>query len=213
MRKFILYSLLVCMFISIASITTILVCNKIVVNSAKSKIFTDITTIQHRQVGLLLGTSKTLASGTINLYFTYRVQGAAKLYHAKKINKILISGDHGYSNYNEPLDMQKALVELGVPKEDIILDYAGFRTLDSIYRAKKVFGQNKLTIISQEFHNQRAIYIANYLAMDVIAYNVDDVSKAYGYKTMYREKLARVKVVLDKILNKKPKFLGKKIII
>jgi SanA protein len=140
-----------------------------------------------------------------------RIRAAAELYHAGKIDYILISGDNRYDYYNEPQMMQDDLIELGVPKEKIFLDYAGFRTLDSVVRAKKVFGLKSFTVISQRFHNERALFIAQNHGLHAVGYNAKDVSKNYGFKTNLREKFARVKVVLDLMTGKEPKFLGEQI--
>jgi SanA protein len=107
--------------------------------------------------------------------------------------------------------MMDDLVNKGIPKENIYLDFAGLRTLDSVYRINTIFGQNSFTIISQKFHNERALYIANYLNLNAIAYNATDVSASQGLKTNMREKLARVKVFIDRLINKQPKFLGEEI--
>ena len=99
----------------------------------------------------------------------------------------------------------------GIDSTVIYLDYAGFRTFDSIVRLKKIFGQQRVTIISQLFHNQRAIYIAQKEGIEAIGFNAKDVSGDAGLKVQLREKLARVKVFVDMITGKKPKFLGEKI--
>lgn len=187
---------------------TIWLANFYVVYKSFDYIYNDIDQIPYNNTALVLGTSKTLQNGMPNPYFTKRIQGASDLYHQGKIKYILVSGDNRFENYNEPLDMQQALVDKGVDLKDIYLDYAGLRTLDSVYRAKHIFGQDSFTIVSQEFHNQRAIYIAQYLGIDAIAFNVQDVHSKFGYKTMLREKLARVKVIIDQFLNVKPKHLG-----
>ncbi len=126
----------------------------------------------------------------------------------------LVSGDNRLKSYNEPKQMQAALLERGVPESAITLDYAGFRTLDSVVRSKAVFGQQKITIISQKFHNQRALFIANRRGVTAVGYNAKDVSFRLGIKIRLREYLARCKAILDIIiLNKQPKFLGEKITI
>ena len=99
-------------------------------------------------------------------------------------------------------------MEAGVPKEKIFLDYAGFRTNDSVIRAQKVFGQNQLVIISQKFHNQRALYIAKHYNIEAIGYNAADVYSAVAVKVALREKLARSKLLLDLLVNRPPKYLG-----
>lgn len=116
-------------------------------------------------------------------------------------------------DYNEPEEMKKALMQKGIPEKSIYLDYAGFRTLDSVVRAKEVFGQNRLTIISQRFHNKRAIYLAEKNGIDAIGYNAPNVNAYAGLKTNIRELLARVKMFIDLGIDKQPHFLGEKIII
>lgn len=179
--------------------------------STKNKTYNSTSDIPHNRVGLLLGTSKYVARGTINLYYKYRIDAAVELFNAKKVDFILISGDNGQVEYNEPKTIRDDLIKRGIPSDKIYLDYAGFRTWDSIIRAKKVFGETKLTVISQEFHNQRAIFIGLRNKMDVIGYNAKDVSKNLGGKTKFREKFARIKLIIDIIVNKKPKYLGKTI--
>ncbi|WP_417876801.1 SanA/YdcF family protein [Winogradskyella sediminis] len=175
---------------------------------AKGLTYDDIDTIPKNKVGLVLGASKWAPSGNINLFYKHRVDAAVALYKAGKIDYILVSGDNGRKDYDEPTDFKNDLVANGIPAEHIFLDYAGFRTLDSIVRAKKIFGQNAITIISQKFHNERAIYIAQHNDIDAVAYNAKDV-----YKTPPREYLARTKARLDLLFNVTPKFLGDKIAI
>lgn len=190
----------------------IILCNVWVVHSSKKQIYTQVSEVPQKDVALLLGTRRILASGRENLYFRYRVDIAAELYHKGKIKHIIVSGDNHVHSYNEPEDMQLALMELGIPEDRITLDFAGFRTLDSVVRCKKVFQQNSFTVISQRFHNQRAIFIANKYGIDAIAFDARDVGVAYGRKTRLREYLAKVKAVLDLyLLRKQPKFLGEKI--
>jgi SanA protein len=108
--------------------------------------------------------------------------------------------------------MRDALLALGVPDSCIVLDYAGFRTLDSVVRCEEVFGEDSVTIISQEFHNQRAVFIANKSHLSAIAFNAQEVNKNYSFRTRIREYFARVKCVLDiYLLGTSPKFLGDKI--
>lgn len=164
--------------------------------------------VPENRVGLLLGTSRTVRSGRPNPYFYNRVDAAAALYRAGKVAYLVVSGDNGRKGYNEPQDMKEALIERGVPGEAIYLDYAGFRTFDSVVRMEKIFGQSRFTVISQEFHNRRAIYIAQALGLDAVGYNAADVAAYEGMKTDFREKLARVKMFMDLWTGKNPKFLG-----
>lgn len=178
-------------------------------SSTQAQLHTSLNEIPANEVGLVLGASRNTRRGTINLYFKYRMEAAAKLYHAGKIKHILVSGDNHIKGYDEPTDMRDYLVELGVPIGDITLDYAGFRTFDSVVRAQKVFGQQSFTIISQPFHNQRAVFIANQCDLDVVAYNAKDIAGRYSIRTQMREPLAKFKAVLDLwVLHKEPKFLG-----
>jgi SanA protein len=192
-------------------LSIIFLSNYAVVSKAKSRVYDDIDSVPYNRVGLLLGTSKYTSKNYHNQYFLFRIQAAAELFHTGKIDYILISGDNRFEYYNEPQMMQEDLIALGVPKEKIFLDYAGFRTLDSIIRAKKVFGLNSFTVISQKFHNERAIFIARNNDLNAIGFNAKDVDKNYGFKTNLREKFARVKVVIDLITGKEPKFLGEQI--
>lgn len=186
-------------------------CNNLVVKAAQGKTFAELNEVPFSRVGLLLGTSKYVKSGNENLYFNNRIAAALELFKANKIEFLIISGDNSRIGYDEPTDMKTELVISGVDSNKIYLDYAGFRTFDSMVRLKEVFGQDSVLIVSQKFHNERAIYIAEELNIKAYGYNAADVNKYYGLLTEWREKLARVKVVLDFMVGTKPKFLGKKI--
>ena len=181
-------------------------------SNTKTQLYTDVNEIPFRKVGLVLGASKKTIRGTNNFYFSYRIQAAYELFKAHKVQYLLVSGDNHIKGYDEPSDMREALIALGVPDSCIILDYAGFRTLDSVVRCNEVFGEDSITIISQEFHNQRALFIANKNNIQAIGFNAKDVNQNYSFKTRLREYFARVKCVLDiYVLYTSPKFLGKKI--
>ena len=203
---------LVLLFI-IVSLAAVVYCNWAVSKSAEGKLYSEVSTIPFNKVGILLGTSKSLADGRDNLYYTYRIQAALELYKAKKVNYIIVSGDNSQKDYNEPEQMRNDLIKGGVDSSHIVLDYAGFRTFDSIVRLRDVFGQTKVTIISQRFHNERALYIAAKEGIMAVAYNAKDVKARAGFKTMFRERLARVKVFVDYITGKEPKFGGPKVAI
>jgi len=179
----------------------------------KLKHYNTIEDIPHNKVGLLLGTSKYSTTGQINLFYQYRIDAAVSLFTQQKIEYILISGDNGLIEYNEPRTIRNDLIKAGIPSDCIVLDYAGFRTWDSIIRAKKVFGETKFTVISQQFQNERAIFIGARNQMDIIGFNAQDVSKSYGAKTQFREKFARINLIFDIIINKQPKYLGSTIMI
>lgn len=191
----------------------VLFANYYIGKSAESKVFSETAEIEKNKVGLVLGTAKHLKSGRLNLYFKYRIDATVKLYQAGKIEFVLVSGDNGNTEYDEPTDFKEALIKRGIPADKIYLDYAGFRTLDSVVRAKEIFGQEKITIISQQFHNERAIFLAEKKGIAAVGFNATDVSGRYGLKVRLREYLARTKVFIDIILGVKPKFLGDKIVI
>lgn len=192
----------------IVSIISLFISDYLVKSSTKHQIYTNVNQIPYNKVGLVLGTSKYLKSGYQNAYYTYRINATVELYMAGKINYVLISGDNSTIYYDEPNTFKKDLISKGIPENKIILDYAGFRTLDSVVRAKKIFGQKKLTIISQKFHIERALYIAKHKGIDAVGYTASQVSLKYGFKTLLREKLARVKLMIDLLFNVQPKFLG-----
>ena len=189
----------------------IVFCSYRVSSVTDHKTFNTIDDVPSRRIGLVLVTSKYLKNGEINPYFQNRINAAAALYHAGKIERLVLSGDHGSKYYNEPEDMKNALLLKGVSPKHIYLDYAGFRTLDSIVRVNAVFNQKIFTVISQEFHNKRAIFIGRNLGMDLIGYNAEHVTLSKGVKVQIREALARVKVFIDLLLNVQPKYLGEPI--
>lgn len=163
------------------------------------------------KTALLLGTSKVLRHQQVNEYFYRRINATVNLYMSGKIKYIIVSGDNSTDNYNEPADMKKDLMKCGVPDTAIFLDYAGFRTFDSVVRAKEVFGQDSVIMVSQEFHNRRAIYIAQKIGLTAYGYNAEDVDSSTGLKTRFREFFARLRVFYDIYTNARPKFLGEKI--
>lgn len=192
----------------IIAVGSLVVPDYLVNRKTANLLYNDLEKIPYQRVGLVLGTARYTKNGLVNLYFKNRINAAAKLYQAHKVDFLIVSGDNSRRDYDEPTAMQLALIESGVPKEKIFLDYAGFRTNDSVIRAQKVFGQNQLVIISQKFHNQRALYIAKHYNIEAIGYNAADVYSAVAVKVALREKLARSKLLLDLLVNRPPKYLG-----
>jgi len=180
-------------------------------NATKGKLFSNVDDVPFNKVGLLLGTSKYASKGVHNLYYDYRIDAAVALFNAGKIQFIVVSGDNRHADYNEPVTMRNDLVAAGVDSSKIFLDYAGFRTYDSVVRLREIFDQHSTTIISQKFHNERAVYLAGKEGINAVGFNAKDVSKNYGFKTNLREKFARAKVFIDDVIGTKPKFLGDKI--
>jgi SanA protein len=140
-----------------------------------------------------------------------RVATAISLYKNGKISKILMTGDNGHLNYDEPYAMKSLAVAAGVPAKDVVCDYAGFRTYDSLYRAHDIFDVQKAVLVTQKFHLPRAIFIAKHLGLSVIG--MDASLRSYGFEQCWyelREILASEYAWLDVITQRKPKFLGKK---
>jgi SanA protein len=182
-------------------------------NETEDNVTSELSKLPNEKVGLLLGTSKILVNGNPNPYFHNRIKAATELYNSGKIKDIIVSGDNSRIHYNEPEDMKNALIKAGVPADKIYEDFAGFRTLDSVVRAKEIFGQHSYIIISQQFHNERAVFLAKKNGIEAFGYNAKDVNKYAGFKTNLREKLARAKVFWDFLFGVEPKFGGEKILI
>lgn len=198
--KFLIYSVFL-MFVLIGLL------NYWINNRAAPYIYHNIELLPNRPVGVVLGTAKYIRGGGINNFYKYRIDGALRLYSLGKINYLLLSGDNALMSYNEPITMRRDLLRAGVPDSAIVLDYAGFRTLDSVIRANKVFDANNFTIITQEFHCQRAVFIA--LSQGIQAQCFAVPSPDNMYLVQAREMLARLTMLVDiYILNKEPKFLG-----
>jgi len=204
LQKIIKFSLL----LFLLGMLTIFLMDFWVKKSTQADLYSSIDEIPKNKVGLVLGTLKVLPNGNINRYYSYRIDAAEQLFKAGKVEFLLVSGDNGREEYDEPTTMKEDLVDRGIPEEKIFIDYAGFRTLDSVVRAKAIFGQEKFTIVSQPFHNERAVFIANRKGLEAVGFNAKKVGRSYGWKVQAREKLARVKVLLDIILMKQPKFFG-----
>jgi SanA protein len=185
----------------------VLLANIWIVHSTEGKIFYTLKDMPSNDVGLVLGTSKFLITGKENKFFTYRMEAAARLYREGKIKFLVLSGNHDSVFYNEPNDMKKALMSLGVPENVMTLDYAGFRTYDSVIRCKEVFNQQKFTIISQSYHNARALFLANELGIDAVAFAAQDAP--LNLRNTVREFLARPKAILDVYLLDHSKYASK----
>ncbi|KAA1192921.1 outer membrane permeability protein SanA [Photorhabdus heterorhabditis] len=170
-------------------------------------IFDDLKQLPQREVGMVLGTSKYYLSGAPNQYYMYRIQGAVNAYNSDKIKYLLLSGDNAQQSYNEPVTMRRDLVRAGIPAANIVLDFAGFRTLDSIVRTRKVFDTNDFTIITQRFHCERAMFIAIHMGIAAQCYAVSTPKNMITVRL--REIIARLGALTDLyILKREPRFLG-----
>lgn len=186
-------------------------CYFIIEFSTEDRIYRNVEDIPHNKVGLVLGTARHQVGGGVNPYYQNRIDATTQLFNAGKISYVLVSGDNGSVYYNEPNTIKKDLIAAGIPESRIYLDYAGFRTLDSMIRARIVFGLDSVTVISQEFHTERALFIASKKDLYAIGFSAKDVEGSRGLKVQLREYFARVKVFLDLILNTQPRFYGKRI--
>lgn len=180
------------------------------ISSYAFRTYDSVDSIPYHRVGLLLGTSPMQAPGVPNGYFTARIKAAADLYHAHKIDYILASGDNRALSYNEPREMKRALIKEGVPASRVVLDYAGIRTLDSVKRASAVFMLKDMTVISQGFHNERALFIADSDGISADGFNAVEPGGPVAFaKVRLREFFARIRCVLDVyMLDTGPHFYG-----
>lgn len=210
MKKVILKILKIMTVGALLLIVLVLGLNFWIVSATSDQIYYRVDQIPPRRIALLLGTSKHVVGGGSNKYFEERIQAAVDLYRRGTIKHIIVSGDNETIYYNEPKDMYKALVAQGVDRADITLDFAGFRTLDSVVRAKMVFGQDELVIITQDFHCYRALFIAQFYAINAVAFSADNKDEL-PFELALREVLARANTILDLyVFQTGPKFLGEK---
>lgn len=183
-------------------------------NSTKENLFDSASDVPVCKVGLVLGTSHYLGNGSENLYFSYRIDAAVKLFESKKVRKFILSGDNRVNDYNEPKEMRKALMSRGIPDSCLVLDYAGLRTFDSMVRCKDIFGQDSVIVVSQQFHNARSVFIAKKIGLTAFGFNAQKVTTQKALKIKVREFFSRIKCVLDLYVFKtKPKHMGEKITI
>lgn len=197
-------------------VSTIMLCHYIVVWNANGKIYTKIEDIPASDIGLLLGTPpQTRYGGMSNSFFNYRIDAAEALYKAGKIDYLLISGDDNSLNgLNEVQCMKDSLIIRGIPASVIFLDGKGLRTFDSVVRTSTLFGVKSFTVISQKFHNERAIYLAEHLNLDiekVQAFNAKSPTSKLSLLTYLREYLARVKMFMDIFFKDEIEVLDEKI--
>lgn len=213
MKRIIKIGLWTICIMTVICIALLLICNQIVESNAKGKVFSELDSITPSEWGLLLGTTpQTRIGHRQNMFFKYRIDAAEQLYKAGKVSCFLISGDeNSLDGVNEPQCMKDSLVARGVPTDIIFLDGKGFRTLDSVVRVCKKYGIKSFVIISQQFHNERALYLAEHLNLDVEnlqAYNAISPDSNWAIVTYVREYFARVKMIWDILTDKQPKVLG-----
>lgn len=182
----------------VVAVAVIVACQVAVNHAAQGCLYSDVNKLPPREVGLLLGTSPIGRSGKPNQFFLRRIDAAVELYEAGKIDRFIISGAKRDSLYDEPKEMKAALLSRGLPDTIITLDGEGYRTIASITRAKEVFGVDSLTIISQQFHCERALFLARHKSLNAIAYSAETTSSQKWRLLMWlRESLARVKAAFE----------------
>ncbi len=186
-----------------------LLINNWVVNNSEAYVYSNWSLLPDNEVGLVLGCSPYARNGRPNPQFYGRIEAAVQLYQLGKIKKIIVSGANPDSTYNEPRQMWRELTKAGIPSQAITMDFAGVRTFDSVSRAQAVFNLERMTIITQEYHAYRAVFIAKKLGIRVVGYSATSDSIGVFSRTYLREVFARVKAVLDLyVLSTEPKFLG-----
>lgn len=176
--------------------------------TTKAFIYSDVNRLPDSDFAVVLGTSRYLQNGKSNPFYTERIKGAAELYHLGKVKHFIVSGDNRHLNYNEPRMMAQDLIKKGVPQSAITYDFAGFRTLDSMIRAHKVFELNHFIVVTQQFHCERALFIGLKHQIQANCFSVKNPK--HSFYVQFREFFARLDAILDIYLFKtQPKFLGK----
>ena len=199
--------------LGLLAVASVLAADLWIRHSAEDRCFQEVAQVPIHDVALVLGCSPKIGSRP-NRFFEYRMDAAAALYQAGRVKAFIVSGDHGTRQYDEPTAMKEALVARSVPADAVYLDHAGFRTLDSVVRAQRIFGQSAFVIVSQRFHNERALFLAEAHGLKAVGYDAADVPTHQSLRTTVREYLARVKAVLDvKVFNTQPKFDGPPVVI
>ena len=197
-NRTILMILLSCFLVGLGGVSAfLLLCQWWVYTAGDSRVFKRVDDIPENEVGLVLGTAKWARKGKLNRFFCYRIDAAVRLYKRGKVRRLLLSGNGVDPGRSEPEQMREELVDRGVPVDALSLDNGGMRTLDSIIRAKQVYGLNRMTIVSQEFHNRRALFLCRAFGIEAVGFNAEDVPASQAVRTFLRELLARVGAVLD----------------
>ena len=175
---------------------------------ARPFIVADKEPIEKKYVAIVLG-ARVYADGTLSDSLTERLMTAKWLYKKGKVKRILVSGDNRFDHYNEVRAMYLWLVKHGVPKRDIFLDYAGFRTLDTMVRAAKVFKVKDAIVCTQGFHMARSIYLAKQAGIDAVGMNSSGELYYVVKRIKVRELIARTVAFLDvHVINRQPHHLG-----
>ena len=199
------------LFIAICSgllIVFVITTNVIIYLGTQKYIYNEVEEAPEASVVLIPGAA-IFSDGSLSSVFLDRVDMAIKLYEAKKVSKILVSGDNSTDSHNEVNPVRLYLIDKGIPDQDIFLDHAGLDTYSSMYRARDIFGVTSILISTQSFHLPRAVFTARQLKIEAYGVNAD-VGHIF-FRNYLREVLANEKAVSNLILDRKPKFLGEMI--
>jgi SanA protein len=185
----------------VLGVVTVVLANRWVINSTDAYLYRVSALMPENEVGLVLGCSPFVPGGKPSPQFHGRMQAAAELYRLGKVKRLILSGANPDQRYNEPKKMREALLELGVPSEAMVLDFAGDSTYDSITRAKEVFGLSSLTVITQRYHTYRAVFLARKTGLHAVAYIAPLADNGgTGLRNPPREVFARVLAVFDALV-------------
>jgi SanA protein len=174
--------------------------NQWLVNNTEAYLYTNWSKLPDNDVGLVLGTSPFTAEGKPNAHFQNRIAAAAELYQLGKVRHLILSGANPDARYNEPRKMQQALMALGVPAQAMTLDGGGTRTFDSVARARGIYQLDRVTIITQDYHAYRALFIAKKIGMHPVAYAPVGEESGPAFRPYLREVFARVWAIFDLFL-------------
>jgi SanA protein len=196
---------------AVLAIVVVAIPNLIVWRGGREPVTADTAKVPHAQAALVLG-AQVLPSGRPSDMLVDRVKAAEDLYRARRVDKLLLSGDHSRVDYDEVGTMRKLMLADGIPAADIFTDHAGFDTWDSAQRAKRVFDVDSAVVVTQGFHMARALYEARKAGLEATGFLAD--RRNYGRvmpRLEAREALARVKAFGDVLTGASPKFLGARI--
>ncbi len=210
-RRVVFWSLLTLgAFVLLVGILT-LTANLVITRTTRDSVLASPEDAPHAQCAIVLG-ARVFSDGTLYAMMADRLEVAIALYELGKVDKLLISGDHGTTTYDEVNAMLKYAVERGVPDSDVFTDHAGFDTYDTMYRARDVFMVRSALVVTQGYHLSRAVYTARELGLDAVGVSADLRPYLHPLRNQAREILARVNAVIQlHITNPDPKFLGPQI--
>jgi SanA protein len=210
-RRILFWSLLAAGILVVLAGTALLVSNLVIVNSTDDHIVASPEAAPNAQCAIVLG-ARVFSDGSLYAMTSDRMDVAIQLYQLGKVDKLLISGDHGSPTYDEVNAMLDYAVERGVPSEDVFTDHAGFDTYDSMYRARDVFLVKNAIVVTQGYHLSRAVYTARALGLDAVGVSADLRPYLHPLRNQAREILARLNAVIQlHITHPGPKYLGPEI--